>query len=87
MLALRLAVAVIKVGKPNGSHKYGKRPAHCHCEELGDEHKNGVYEEDIFTHDKANDTFIDEARIRIKKCVDNGENYHVYGHRALAALR
>lgn len=80
MLALGLTVVVIKVSKTNWSHKYGKHPAHCHCEELGDEHKNSVYEEDIFAHEKANDAFIDEARIWIKKRADYSEKQRADWH-------
>ena len=80
MLARGLAMVVIKVSKTNWRNEYGKRPAHCHCDELGDKHENGINEEHVFTHDEAYDAFIDKAGIWIKQRADDSKKQHAYWH-------
>lgn len=76
MLASRLAMVVIEVDKTERGDKYGKRPTHCHSKELGNEHENGVYEKNVFTHGKTHDAFVYETGIWVKKCADNSEKQH-----------
>jgi hypothetical protein len=79
-LALGFTVVVVKVSKTDRGYKYGKYPAHCHCEKLGGKHENCIYEKNVLTHDKADDALIDEAGIRIKKSADDSENHHADRH-------
>ena len=60
------AVVIVKISKANRCHKYGKTPANNHGEYFHNHHKYSVHKEQVISHDKANSTLVDKARVRIK---------------------
>lgn len=71
---------VIEVSQADGGYEQGKCPAHRHCYEFRNEHKNGIHKEDVVAHDEADDAFIDETRIRVEQGTDDSKKYHASWH-------
>jgi hypothetical protein len=61
LLAGGFTMVVVKISEANRCNEYCKTPAKHHCEYFHNDHEYSVYKENVISHDKTDNAFVDKS--------------------------